>query len=320
MAPSGFARWKEAALAQPGWKSSVARRIEPLADALGLAGPAPVLRAEVHFAAGVLADRANDSTLADASFQRARSLAGPGELRGEAGYQLATRALLDGELFRSKIPEISGAQGAPGTSSAAPGGSPLPQGLPGLPGLSNAAGGAAQEPDPLTLARAAYQRARERFIERLRDDWRDSDARANTELVQRRLKELDEIEKRRKEEQKKQEQQQKQDQKDKQDQEQQDKDKQDQNDKQDEKKPDEQPKPDEQQKKPEDEKKPEDQKPDEKKDEKAPQPQQTQAEQRELSKEEMTRLLDLLKEREDQWKKLQQQLQHARRGKVKKDW
>lgn len=327
VAPSSFARWKEAALAETGWKASLARRVEPLADALGLAGPAPQLRAEVHYTAGVLAERANDSTLADTSFQRARALAGPGELRGEAGYQLGTRALLDGELFRSQIPEISGA--TPGAQGA-PGAAPLPPGLPGLPGLSNGAGGASQAPDPLALARAAYQRARERFIERLRDDWRDSDARANTELVQRRLKELDEIEKRRKEEEQKQEQQQKQDPKDKQDkdkqeqdkkdQEKQDKDKQDESNKPDEKKPEDQPKPDEQQKKPEDEKKPDDQKPEEKKDEKAPDPQQTQAEQRELSKEEMTRLLDLLKEREEQWKKLQQQLQHARRGKVKKDW
>ena len=35
---------------------------------------------------------------------------------------------------------------------------------------------------------------------------------------------------------------------------------------------------------------------------------------------EMTRLLDVLKQREQQWKKLQQQLHQARRAKVKKDW
>lgn len=310
VAPSAFARWKETALADAGWKGAIARRVEPIADALGLAGPPPSLRAEVHFAAGVAAQKQPDLAPPDDAYARSLALAGPGDLRIAAAYQLGTRALLEGEEWRAKIPEIAQKNGAPPPAAA-----PAPP-MPALPGTGE------QPPDPLQIARAEYTKARERFIALLRDDWRDADARANTELVQRRLKELDEIEKQREEQQQQQKQDQKnQDEKDKdqqkQDQQKQDQQKQDQQD-QDQQKQDEQKPEDEQQK--QDEKKPEEQKPDEQKDEEkseqAPQP----AEQRELSKEEMTRLLDLLKQREEQWKKLQQQLQHARRGKVKKDW
>ena len=68
----------------------------------------------------------------------------------------------------------------------------------------------ASQPDPLQTARAAYLAAKEPLIERLRADWRDEDTRANLELIQRRLAELDEIERRREEQ--RQEQQQDQDQ------------------------------------------------------------------------------------------------------------
>src|SRR5690606_24191728 len=128
------------------------------------------------------------------AFESARLLAGPGALRLDATYDLGSLFLAAGEEQRAKLPEISGqpAQPPPPPPVAAPGGA-APQ----------------APPDPLQLARAAYLAARERLVERLRMDWRDPDTQANVELVQRRLRELDEIERQREQEKKEQEQQQK---------------------------------------------------------------------------------------------------------------
>lgn len=320
LAPNAWLKWKQDLASVPGWKASLARASEPVLDFLGLEAHAPAVRAEIAFARGVVEHVAGEDAAARAAFERARADAGPGELRLASGYQLGTSRLLEGERWRAEIPEIQAANAA---ASGAPQAAPVP--VPPVPPVAAGPGGASAPgqpapPDPLKEARTAYLAARERFVDRLRADWTDAAVRANTELVQRRLKELDAIEEKRKEEEEKKEQE-KQDSKDpNKDPNQQKQDsKDDKSDSKDEQDPANQPKPDDP--KP-DEKPPEEQEPEEApaEDEKPPQADPTRAEERELSKEEMTRLLDLLKQREQQWKKLQKELQHARRGKVKKDW
>lgn len=324
LAPGEFARWRERLEAEGGWKRALTRALDPALDALGLSGTTAPERAEVLYAAGLVSVEGEQRTRGEDEFGRAQALAGPGELRLVSGFQLGTTALLEGETWRAQIPEIQAKSGA---APGAPAHAQPPTPRPSAPNASGAPGEPEAPPDPLAQARAAYLRARERFVERLRADWRDADTRANTELVQRRLKELDEIEQQRKE-------QEQQDQKnDKQDPN--SKDKQDPNakpkpddkseppkdpqqdpqQKPDQDKPDE-PKPDEQ--KPDDAQKQDPQKPDEKQDGEQPDP--SKMEERQLTKEEMTRLLDLLEQRDEQWKKLQQQLQSARRARAKKDW
>lgn len=317
LAPGEFARWRESLDADGGWKRGLTRALDPAFDVLGLSDRTAPERAEVLYAAGLVSASAEQRTRGEDEFGRARAVAGPGALRLESGYQLGTTALLEGESWRAQIPEIQARSGAaPGGPAHAQPPSPQPSAAPG------------QEPppDPLAQARTAYLRARERFVERLRADWRDADTRANTELVLRRLKELDEIEQQRKEQQQKDEQdkqkdpnQQKSDQdksQDKQDKQDQDKpqnpqDKQDENAPPNEPPKPEEPKPDEAQAK-QDPPKPDEQKPGE-------QPDPAQMEERQLTKEEMMRLLDILEQREEQWKKLQQQVQQ-RRPRAKKDW
>ena len=120
---------------------------------------------------------------ASADFETSRALAGPGELRLSATYDLGTSALMRAELWRLEIPEIAQAAG---------------QQAPAAPG---AAGNPEEEaPDPLEEARSAYLQAKASLILRLRSDWRDADTRANLEWIQRRLRELKEIEEQRKKE------------------------------------------------------------------------------------------------------------------------
>lgn len=321
LAPGEFARWRESLDAEGGWKRALTRALEPAFDVLGLSDRTAPERAEVLYAAGVVSVTAEQRARGEDEFGRAQSLAGPGALRLESGYQLGTSALLDGESWRAQIPEIQAKSGAaPGAPARPPAAN--------APAANGAAPGQEPPPDPLAQARTAYLRARERFVERLRADWRDADTRANTELVLRRLKELDELEQQRKEQQQKNEQdKQKQDpnqpksdpDKDPQKQDEQQKDKSQQNppDKQDENaKQNEPPKPDEP--KPDDaQAKQEPPKPDEKKPGEQQDP--AQMDEKQLTKEEMMRLLDILDQREEQWKKLQQQLQQ-RRPRAKKDW
>lgn len=294
LAPTRFLRWRAEAVARPGWRARALRAADPLLDLLGLHARTAPQRGAVEYARGVALARGARRAGSEAAFEAARALAGPGELRLAATYDLGTSALEEGEEHRAKIPEVSGAPPA-----AAPGGPPAPR--PAGPAGAGAPGG---EPDPLELARAAYLRARERLVERLRADWRDADAQANVELVQRRLKELDRIEKEREQQQK--------------DQEQPPKDQPPQPDQQGEgdqqKKPDEQPpqepEPKQEPPKPEDEPKPEDaQEP----------PPEPEAQERELTREEVLQLLDRLAELEEQMKQLREQ-QRARRVRVKKDW
>jgi hypothetical protein len=322
LAPTRFDAWRERQVAEPGVVKRVVEAATPAFDWLGVSGLFPEERAAVHYAEGIVASTAGDRAHAEPVFQSARSLAGPGELRLASIYNLGVNALLDGEEQRAKIPEIQGGQAAP---QAAP-----PAAAPGAPG----APGAPPAPDPLDLARAAYLRAKTHFIERVRAAWDDADTRANIELVQRRLKELDEIQKKR-EEQKKKDEQEKQDEKDQKDKdekknpsdqkkddekEQQKKDddsekkdpnseEKSENEKKDKEEP---PKPEDAEKKDE---KPEDQKAEEQK----PQPSEETLEKL-LTKEEMMRLLDVLKQHEEEYEKLKAQMRQARRAKVKKDW
>lgn len=279
---------------------------------LGLSVPPPIdrFRAELHFAKGVIAERALRRDLARESFSRTVAFAGPGSLRLDAAFNEGTSHVLEGEEWRAKIPEIAQAKGQAAPPPQPPAAAPIP--------------GAPAEEDPLAKARTSYLAARTRLVERLRLDGGDDDARANVELVQRRLRELDEIEKKREEEQKKQDEEkqkdenEKKDSKDQKDPKDEPKDEKDDPAQPDEKKPEDEtpkdePKPEE--KKPEEPPKDDQQKPEEAKDQKPKPPEPT-----EMSREQMMQLLDKLQELEEQNKKLQEELRQTRRAKVKKDW
>ncbi len=139
--------------------------------------------AEAQFARGVVLARRDQEHPSEAgfasavpAFESARALAGPGRLRLDATYDLGLVHLFEAERWWAQIPELAGAPSAGAAPDALP-------------------------PDPLQTARAAYLAAKQPLIERLRADWRDEDTRANLELIQRRLAELDEIERRREEQQ-----------------------------------------------------------------------------------------------------------------------
>lgn len=124
------------------------------------------LRAEFHYAIGVVRSRHQLASPAEDAFLSARALAGPGELRLDATYDAGTLRLQRGELLWSEFLQ-SGGQPAPGRKEAE---------------------------DPLGPIRAAFLAAKELLIERLRGDWRDDDTRANLELIQRRLRMIDALE------------------------------------------------------------------------------------------------------------------------------
>ena len=308
-----------------------ARSILKEADALAL-GEEP--RARAHFALGVITaaraageeaeDKAEpDWTAALEAFGSARALAGPGALRLDAIYDLGAVELERAERLRAKIPEIAG------PDAAAPAQPPaLPQGAqPGAPG----ADAPEPPPDALPLARARYLASKGWLIERLRADWQDEDVRADLELVQRRLHELERIEEERKKKQDEQQQgkdqqdpnqdRQKQD-PDKQDQDQpnQDQQQQDQQD-QDQQAQDGQPKDpkEDEEGKPEPSEEPQDQAA---KDKEGDQASASEAEPQErlLTREEVLQLLDKLADLEKQQKALEAALRAKRRPPVKRDW
>jgi len=302
-------------------------------------------RAKAHFSLGLLyatrarANPEEGDPLREKSrdeFSAARALAGPGDLRADATYDLGALELFHAESVRAKIPELGGQTLAPNSPSA-------PPGIPGLPPPAAA--------DPLKDARALYEAARGWFVERLRLSWQDEDTRANLELIQRRLHELDELEKKR-EEQKQEQQDQNQDQdqqnQDQKDQDQKDKDQedkdqqsQDQKDSQDKDNPKQDPKDEQDPQQPQD---PKDQQPDEQpkpedkgqaqKEQPEPAPEeqpkegeeaQPQAaepkdgEERVLTREEVMQLLDKLAELEKRQKALEAALRAKRRS-AKRDW
>jgi len=259
-----------------------------------------------------------------ASFSAARALAGPGALRLDATYDLGTTWLQRGERWRARLPEVSG-QPAPG---AVPGMPPAP--------AAGAPDDGPPPPDPLAEAKRHYLEARTWLGERLKADARDADTRANLELVQRRLKELEKIEEER--EQQEQEQQQDENQ-DQQDQEQKDQQDQDSGDEKDPEQKDEPPKdpkdgegdpkeqdPEEQEGDKKEQEQPEEAPPEESKppeegaEEPQPaQPQDGEPEERVLTKEEVMQLLDRLAQLEKQQKALEAALR-AKRNKAKRDW
>lgn len=271
-------------------------------------------RAELHFASGVIRARRDDlaepQDLLPAlpAFASARALAGPTPLRLDASYDLGTTELLRGERHRLRIPERGGQ---------------MPQMA--LPAVPPPAGGDEEEPpDPLDEARAAYLSAKAHLIERLRADWSDEDVRANLELIQRRLRELDEIEKQREQQEQEQDQEGEGDPKDKEDGQEGDGEKQE----GDEREGDEQEGEDPSEQKPEDgtpgegEQDPEP--PPTSGEENASEPGEAQpaspGDERHLTKEEVMRLLESLEQIEQQGEEVRRALQQARRVPVEKDW
>jgi hypothetical protein len=238
-----------------------------------------------------------------ADLRAAAALAGPGELRATSLFEAGTVRLLRAEELRSQVPEIAQRLGVPEP--------PVPPMAPG----------AGEAPDPLALAREAYLVARSGLLERLRLGWRDADTRANLELVTRRLRELDDVERQREEEQQQQQDPQQQDQQEDQ-----------QQDPQQDGSEQEQP-PDEQESPPEDaqgEEQPAEDQPEQPPEpepgedasaEQQPDEQQVAPEEeRVLSREEVQRLLDQLQEIEEQARAVRAMLRERRRVPVEKDW
>ena len=158
-------------------------------------------RAEGSYLLGVARERAAQRAGAVSAFRSGAALAGPGELRLDALYNAGAVLLEDAEELRLRIPEVRSKLGLPPLDPQ-PGGA-VPPPLPSAKGKDG--------PDDLELARGRYREARAELALRLRAaparTHGDVDTRANLELIQRRLRELDAIERER-EEQKQQEQQQ----------------------------------------------------------------------------------------------------------------
>lgn len=307
--PTPFLRAKEEFHERGGWRRALVRASDPALDWLGWNGPSAATRAEIVYSRGVVGLLARERAGAEDDFHRARGAAGSRALADDALYDVGWLAFDAGEEARAQLPEISGKPAAPAPPVAAPPGGQAP-------------------PDPLQVARAAYVRARGVFVERLKSDWRDADTQANVELCLRRLRELDAIEKKREEEKQKQEQQQKQDpNQQKQDpQQKSDPDKskdpkdsppEGQDPKKDPKDQPQDPKPEDPSKKPPaPEPKPDESKPAD--EPKTPKP--TEAKEGQMSREEITQLLDRLQRLEEESRRIQAAMKAARRGKVKKDW
>jgi hypothetical protein len=318
LVPSGFAGWRASLERKTrGYSERVFGPIEAPLEWFGFERLDGRERAEVHYARGLVQLGTQDAVAASESLELARALAGPGDIRLDAVYNLGTLDLLAAEAARAEIPEISGAPPTPSSPSVAPG-------APGIPGVPGAA--APEEPDPLELARAGYLSAREHFVERLRADWSDPDARANSELVLRRLRELDEIERQREEQQQEQQEQQDQEQQENQDGEEGEKSEEQQEQEQDQEQEQEQDSPEEEQpeeeQEDESEEQPEETDDESSEDEEQPteQAEQQQLEEQHLTEEEMKRLLELLKEIDEDGEELRERLRGTRRVPVKKDW
>ena len=312
LSPNAFSRFRTKA---ESWSHGVSEPLFSKLDAplawLGFEAMTPAQRGEVQYAKGLIHGGAGHFQAATDALQLARAETGPGETRLDAIYALGTLKLLAGEAIRSTIPEIAGQ--APGAAGA-----PGQAGPAGMTPMAGPAAGAPGEdgPDPIELARAAYTLAKDHFVERLRAEWRDADTRANLELCLRRLKELDEIERKRQEEEDQQKQQQEQDQ---------DQQKQDKQDSEDKPEPDD--KKDEQQQEDKDkQEEPESQDQQDSQDQQTDEEKQDDAEQRQkpkelnLTEEEMKRLFDHLKELEQERDEKTRRLREWRRVPVRRDY
>jgi hypothetical protein len=269
---------------------------------MGLETRTPRDRAAVQLARGVLLHRLERGEEALTALAEARLLGGDGPVRLDATYDLGCLALQEGERQRALIPEISGA-----TAPA-----------PVLPPTAAPPAKDSEAPDPLKLARAAYLRAREHLLERLRADWQDGDTRANVELVLRRLRELAEVEQEREQEQDQQQQDQ-QDQKSEKSDESSESEKGEDSQDQD-SPPEEQEESEEEQ--PSEEESPEES-PQEGSEEESEDPSEAEGQEvqeQELTREEVQRLLQRLLEHEKEGEDVRSRLQRMRRIPVKRDW
>ncbi len=344
--------WGDAMLAPNGWQSLRTKwetdhawtragfeLAEPLVSVAGFGGPTEVVRGEIHYAEGVALALSEQDVEAAAHFRTALALGGPGDLRLDAGYDVASLALGEAEHARSEMQQQSQQPQPPNASLAQP---------------------STATKDPLTELEGRYRAAKELFLDRLRADWRDVDTRANLELIQRRLRE---IQKQRQEQEKhdeqKNQQQQKNDQKDPKDQkDQKDQQKQDQKDQQkddqqkqqdskddqkskdqqkqdskqqnedqksnddskkdpkDQQQSDAEKKSDEQKKQDAEQKSKDEKKSKDSKDAEAAKP----GEERVLSREELMRLFDQLEKIDKEGKALEARIRQKRRAKTAKDW
>lgn len=286
-------------------------------------------RAEFWFATGVARGAAMAYEEAVEASHAARGLAGSSGLGQASAYNAGTFRLMRAEQLRLEIPEIREKLELPPLNAA-----PTTGSLGGAPTTTGTAQGG-EAPDALQIARGAYLLARADLVERWRADPSHADTRANLELVQRRLRELDELEsEREKQQQENQDQQKQQDPNQQKDpnQDPQQNQKQDPNQdpqqdpsqqeppkddseqqepkdpKQDQEQEQQQPKPDEDSKQSED--------PESKDGADAAQPQ----DERTLTPEEVQRLMQQLDKIDDQARQVQAALRRARRTPVKKDW
>ncbi|MCK6447286.1 MAG: hypothetical protein L6Q99_12925 [Planctomycetes bacterium] len=340
LAPNAWSRARTALETGRPWAARACEFVEPGVRALGIAGPSAAARAEVHYAAGVAFDRGGAPDKARERFVTAAALAGPGELRLDASYNVGAIALGLAERLRE-------------AQRQAPPPGALALQAPGH-GSSQGAGAAGADPSAmLDQLEAAYRAAKLELVERLKADWHDADVRANLELIQRRLHELEqqrkELEQQKQEEQQQQKQQKQDQQQDSQksdpeksDPEQsvsqksddQSSEKQDPSSSNEERKDppqdaESQPEEDQQegeQQEPKDaeQPKPEEQasesKQDESQDSKAQTPQPAQPEERVLTREELQRILGRLEEIEKEGQAIQARLRRARRASAEKDW
>ncbi len=284
-------------------------------------------RAELHYARGVVlaaVDEPERRLESVPSFGSARALAGPGELRLASTYNIAGVLLREAETWRSQIPELGGQAASGLPLPASPSGGAPPGAPPNAP--------PEDPPDPLKEARTAYLASKGVHLERLRSDWSDVDTRANLELIQRRLRELDEIEREREEKQKEQEQNQDPSEGEENEEQQEDGDQQESDEQQDGESGDEQKdgqnEQDEQQKEPEDSEQEGQDGEQERQTENVPQgegePQEGPApgepSERHLTREEVMRLLDRLSELEKEGQAVRSAIREARRVPVDRDW
>ena len=285
---------------------------DPVIDWLGLGARSRAERAHVRFALGVI-DLAEDlPERAQSEFEATRAAAEDAGLRGDAIYNLGTLALQEGELWRSQIPELGGQPPAP-VAPMVPGGPPAP-------------GADEEPPDPLEQARGYYLKAKDHYVERLRLDPTDADTRANTELVFRRLRELDEIEQQREEQQQEQEQDpdEQEESEDEQEQQEQEQDQQDQQQQDQQQDGDSEQEPEPQDEEPEPEE-PEEQDQDQEGETQEGDPQESEAQpqprdEQYLTKEEVQRLLDRLEQHEELGKQLLERQRQAQQRSSARDW
>ncbi|MFT7670883.1 MAG: hypothetical protein ACI8X5_003596 [Planctomycetota bacterium] len=315
LAPNQFAGWRRE-LELEGSKviAPLLNFSEPLIDLFRLSGYTREERAHVHFALGVVELSAGESQKAKREFGFALERAGQGELRLDAAYDLGTVSFLEGEAWRAQIPELGGQPPQPVPTN--PGAAPAPEEEP---------------PDPLEQARGHYLEARDQFVTCLRLDWQAADTRANTELVMRRLRELDEIERQREE----QEQEQEQEDQESEDEEEQDdqegeegeqeeneeSDQEDQQDSQEEQEQEEESEEEQEQEQPEPEEGEEQEEPEPSESEESEEePEQQAGQEIFLTKEEVQRLLDKVKEHDKEGEELRARMNRQRRRPTARDW